>query len=57
MVLMKSLVSVSSQVFAFDDSSDTTATGNIIFSFNQQNLNAEAWYQVILQSQHKVVHP
>ena len=38
----KSLVaSVSSQVFAFDDSSDTTATpGNIIFSFNQQNLNA-----------------
>ena len=38
----KSLVaSVSSQVFAFDDSSDTTATPtNIIFSFNQQNLNA-----------------
>ena len=38
----KSLVaSVSSQVFAFDDSSDTSATPtNIIFSFNQQNLNA-----------------
>ena len=36
----KSLVaSVSSQVFAFDDSSDTTATPGIIFSFNQQNLN------------------
>ena len=53
----KSLVaSVSSQVFAFDDSSDTTATpGNIIFSFNQQNLNFD-FNQVILQSQHKVVH-
>tara|TARA_R100001509_G_scaffold69024_1_gene38298 strand:+ start:40 stop:9621 length:9582 start_codon:yes stop_codon:yes gene_type:complete len=38
----KSLVaSVSSQVFAFDDSTDTTATPtNIIFSFNQQNLSA-----------------
>ena len=38
----KSLVaSVSSQVFSFDDSSDSTATPtNIIFSFNQQNLNA-----------------